>query len=108
GVRYRTTDPAAACEAYAAMTEEEFDASNARQQWANWRTIPRALSGCVEDRPLRVVDLGCGPGSSTRVLAFYCPAGSRITGYDQAEPLLELARRRTYKHRSGAPASVEF
>lgn len=108
GVHFRTTDAVQARAAYAALSEAEFDAANARQEWANWRTIPRALSGHVEDRPLRVVDLGCGSGSSTRVLAFYCPPGSRLTGYDQAEPLLEFARRRTYRHRSGVPAVVGF
>ncbi len=108
GVHFRTTDPAAVEAAYTAMTDREFDAVNGRQDWANWRTIPRCLSGRVPDRPLRVLDLGCGTGSSTRVLAFYCPAGSRVTGYELARPLVEIARRRTYPHRSGAPADVAF
>jgi len=81
GVHFRTTDLAALAAAYAAMSDGEFDAVNGRQDWANWRTIPRSLSGHVPDRPLRVLDLGCGTGGSTRVLAFYCPAGSAITGY---------------------------
>jgi SAM-dependent methyltransferase len=108
GVHFRTTDVAALAAAYAAMSDAEFDAINGRQDWANWRTIPRALSGHVSDRPLRVLDLGCGSGGSTRVLAFYCPAGSRITGYELAAPLAEIARRRTYAHRSGRPADVMF
>jgi SAM-dependent methyltransferase len=90
------------------MSEREFDAINGRQDWANWRTIPRALSGHVPDRPLRVLDLGCGTGGSTRVLAFYCPEGSRITGYELAPPLAEVARRRLYRHRSGRTAAVAF
>src|SRR5262249_1820534 len=94
--------------AYAAMSDREFDAVNGRQDWANWRTIPRALSGRVPDRPLRVLDLGCGTGSSTRVLAYYCPLGSRITGYELAEAVVEIARRRSYPHRSGHPADVTF
>jgi SAM-dependent methyltransferase len=57
---------------------------------------------------LRVLDLGCGTGSSTRVLAHYCPAGSRITGYELAEPILAYARRRDYRHQSGAPVRVDF
>ncbi len=108
GIRFRQTDPAQAAAAYAAMTDAEFDAVNARQDWANWRTIPRALSGHVPDRPLRVLDLGCGAGSSTQVLAFYCPPGSRITGYDVVEPLLAVARRRAYRHRGGQSADVRF
>jgi SAM-dependent methyltransferase len=108
GLHFRTADPAAVGAAYAAMSNEEFDAINGRQDWANWRTIPGALSGHVPDQPLRVLDLGCGTGGSTRVLAFYCPAGSHITGYEIAPALVDVARRRTYLHRSGAPALVFF
>src|SRR5690349_4762697 len=101
GVHFRTVDPVAVAAAYAAMSDQEFEAINGRQDWANWRTIPRALSGHVPDRPLRVLDLGCGTGSSTRVLAFYSPAGSHVTGYEIAPDLVTIARRRTYSHRSG-------
>jgi SAM-dependent methyltransferase len=108
GVHFRITDVAALAAAYTAMSDGEFDAINGRQDWANWRTIPRSLSGHVPDRPLRVLDLGCGSGGSTRVLAFYCPAGSRITGYELAAALVEVARHRAYRHRSGQPADVTF
>ena len=70
--------------AYSAMSATEFDAINARQDWANWRTIPRAMNGHLPNHPLRVLDLGCGTGSSTRVLAYYCPVGSHITGFEIA------------------------
>src|ERR1022692_4059307 len=80
GIRFRATAFDQVLAAYAAMTQAEFAAINGPQDWANWRTIPRALSGHVPDRPLRVLDLGCGTGGSTRVLAFYCPLGSRVTG----------------------------
>jgi SAM-dependent methyltransferase len=108
GVHFRATEPAAVAAAYAAMSDREFDAINGRQDWANWRTIPRALSGHLPDRPLRVADLGCGTGSSTRALACYCPEGSHITGYELVPTLVEVARRRRYLHRSGQPARVEF
>ncbi len=108
GVHFRATDPQAVAAAYAAMTDREFDAINGRQDWANWRTIPRALSGHLPDRPLRVLDLGCGTGSSTRVLAFYCPAGSQITAYELVYALADVARRRAYPHRGGGQAHVAF
>jgi SAM-dependent methyltransferase len=57
---------------------------------------------------LQVIDLGCGTGSSTRVLAFYCPAGSRIIGYEMVRPLIECARRRRYLHRTGETVNVTF
>jgi SAM-dependent methyltransferase len=96
GVRYRTTDPAAAAAAYGAMTEAEFEVSNGRQEWANWRTLPRALKGRVPDRPWRAIDLGCATGTSTRVLAACAPAGSVVTGYELTATLANIARRRTY------------
>ena len=108
GIRFRKTDVEEVRRAYAAMTSEEFDVINGRQDWANWRTIPRSLSGRVLDKPLRVLDLGCGTGGSTRVLAFYCPLGSRITAYELAEPLWDVARRRAYRHRSGKEITVDF
>jgi SAM-dependent methyltransferase len=108
GVEFRTTSADAVAHAYEAMSEAEFDAINGRQDWANWRTIPRALSGQVPNRPLRVLDLGCGTGASTRVLAFYCPAGSEIIGYEMAAGLVEIARRRKYVHTSGQPVKVSF
>ena len=108
GIHFRGTSFDEVLRAYAAMDLTEFDAINGLQEWANWRTIPRALSGHVADRPLRVLDLGCGSGASTRVLAHYCAVGSHITGYEIAAPMLDFARRRTYLHRTGAPARVDF
>ncbi|MBI3891203.1 MAG: class I SAM-dependent methyltransferase [Candidatus Wallbacteria bacterium] len=108
GIHFRTTDPTVAEAAYAAMTAGEFEAVNGRQAWANWRTIPRALSGNIPEQPLLVVDLGCGTGPSTSVLAFYCPAGSRVIGYELAEPLVRIAGRRSYPDRAGRPAQVTF
>jgi SAM-dependent methyltransferase len=108
GVLFRDTNFDRVVAAYTAMSPAEFDAINGRQDWANWRTIPRALSRHVPDRPLRVLDLGCGTGGSTHVLAFYCPAGSHITGYEFAEPLVAFARRREYGGKDGRPAQVDF
>ena len=108
GIHFRATAFDQVLAAYAAMTREEFDAINGRQDWANWRTIPRAISGNVPDRPLRVLDLGCGTGGSTRVLAHYAPVGSRITGYEIAEPLIAFAHRRDYRRRDGEGANVDF
>jgi len=108
GVRFRATVFDQVLAAYAAMSQAEFDAVNGPQDWANWRTIPRALTSHVPDRPLRVLDLGCGTGGSTRVLAFYCPPGSRITGYEIAAPMLVFARRREFRHRCGSMTNVDF
>lgn len=108
GIAFRTTSIPKVLDAYQAMSETEFDAINARQDWANWRTLPRALDGHVPDRPLRVLDLGCGTGGSTRVLAFYCPRGSIITGYEWIPSLVSIARQRRYRHRTGVLVNVDF
>lgn len=90
------------------MTAEEFDAVNGRQEWANWRTIPRCMTGLVPYRPLEILDLGCGHGSSTRVLAYYAPWGSRVLAYEISRPLLAIAEQRPYRHYSGRSVPVDF
>ena len=108
GVRFRSSDPAEVEAAYAAMTADEFDAINGRQAWANWRTIPASLNVLLPDEPLRAVDLGCGTGGSTAVLAYLLPAGSEVVGIEFAEPLARVARSRSYPNRSGRQCSVRF
>ena len=108
GVLFRSTDPSTVAAAYQAMTVQEFDAVNGRQDWANWRTIPRCLNRQVADRPLCILDLGCGTGSSTRVLAFCAPPGSSILSYEAVEALCTMARRRVYWNRSGLDVTVAF
>jgi SAM-dependent methyltransferase len=103
GVRFRSTDPARVAAAYAAMSPAEFEAVNGRQAWANWRTVPAALRGRLPARPVRAFDLGCGTGTSTRVLARVLPAGSEIVGYEPARPLADRAGQEDYR-----PARVRF
>lgn len=47
-----------------------------------------------QDRPLRIADLGCGPGNVTVQLADRWP-GARITGLDSSPEMLEQARTHT-------------
>jgi SAM-dependent methyltransferase len=108
GLHFRSNDPDLVTAAYAAMTAEEFDAVNGRQDWANWRTIPRCLNRHVPNHPLRIIDLGCGTGGSTQVLAWHAPTGSHLSGHELAEPLLAVACRRRYLDRMGQPVRVDF
>jgi len=58
------------------------------------RTQPaRDLLARIRGEPKRIVDLGCGPGTSTRLLAERFP-GSEILALDNSEPMLGEARRR--------------
>ena len=110
GVDFRQDENAKALRAYRAMTAEDFEAINARQRWANWRTLPRNLSGHVPDRPLSVIDLCCGIGHSTEVLACYLPVGSSILGLEFNPDFVRVARARAaqYQHRSGALIQPRF
>lgn len=108
GIDFRTTDPAAAQRAYAAMTPREFAAINGRQAWANARTISRSLRRLLPARPLFALDLGSGIGESTSCLARLLPAGSRIVGTEFAEPLADVARGRRFTGSNGRPCPVTF
>ena len=59
------------------------------------RTRPvRDLLAAVPDIEARsVVDLGCGPGNSTEVLAARFP-GASVTGLDSSPDMIEAARQR--------------
>lgn len=108
GIRFRTRDTAAVRAAYSAMSPAEFDGINARQRWANWRTIPRNLDAHMTARPVCAIDLCCGAGHSTEVLAHVLPIGSRILGLDVSASLVRAARTRPYPDAEGRPCLVRF
>jgi SAM-dependent methyltransferase len=110
GVDFRHNENTEATSAYRAMSINEFEGINARQQWANWRTVPRNLNGRIPNRPLSVIDLCCGVGHSTEVLACYLPAGSDILGLEYNPKFVEVARTRKdkYRRQSGEPIKARF
>src|SRR5947209_9148341 len=55
--------------------------------------VVQDLLSRVPGAPRRVVDLGCGPGTSTRMLVDRFP-GAEITGVDVSEPMLAVAKQR--------------
>jgi trans-aconitate 2-methyltransferase len=61
----------------------------------NERTRPvRDLLAAVPATQARVaIDIGCGPGNSTEVLAAHAP-GARVSGIDSSIDMIEAARRR--------------
>jgi SAM-dependent methyltransferase len=107
-VNFRRRQNNKACQAYCEMTVNEFEMINARQQWANWRTIPRNLNGRLPNRPLRAIDLCCGTGQSTEVLSHYLPNGSQILGLEYNPEFVEKARNIKYLHKNRELCKVSF
>jgi SAM-dependent methyltransferase len=107
GIRFRRRGEQPVVAAYAAMSPREFDAINARQSWANWRIIPRNLRGHRLDTPLAVIDLCCGTGHSSAVLARCVPDETTILGLDASPELIEVARARA-RDGVGFPPAMRF
>ena len=108
GLMFKDTNQEISARAYAAMNSGEFAGINAFQAWADWRVLPRLVGLIPVDPPWHVIDLGCGQGVSTEVLAWCCPPGSRLLGIDLSEAALSAARQRCYRHSSGQSAAVQF
>jgi SAM-dependent methyltransferase len=109
GVWFRAHGECSVQGAYAAMSPREFDAINARQSWANWRVIPRNLQRRrFQERPRVAVDLCCGTGHSSEVLAHCLPPGSTVLGLDASPRLIDVARDRTFDGDGRQPPTMRF
>ena len=108
GSDFRTTSPDEVKSAYGSMSEREFADINAPQDWINRRVIPHLVRLLDRPGPWRIVDLGCGTGGSTRILAHLAPTGSTIDAYDLAEDLLVHARRHLYVNARGDQVTTSF
>jgi SAM-dependent methyltransferase len=107
-VRFRRQRNSEAVRAYCAMTPAEFEGINARQRWANWRTIPRSLHGRLPAAPCKAVDLCSGVGHSAQVLAYYLPPGSEILGLEYNPEFVRVAAGRSYRGAGGEDVRVAF
>lgn len=108
GSFFRSNQNERAIQGYAQMKPKEFEAINAVQNWANWRTIPRNLTGRLPARATRVLDLCSGTGDSTRVLAAYAAHGSHITGIEVDPRFVQIAQQRDYLTYESQPQQVDF
>jgi SAM-dependent methyltransferase len=108
-VNFRQRENEKASQAYRAMSIREFEGINARQVWSNWRTVPKNLNGLLPyDRSLKAIDLCCGTGQSTEVLACYLPPGSQILGIEQNPDFVAAARKRIILDGRGEIAQTQF
>jgi SAM-dependent methyltransferase len=62
----------------------------------------RLLEAVAALSPARVLDIGCGTGSTTLAIARQLGTGGRCTGVDISEPMLALARARAEREGSSA------
>ena len=79
--------------------------------------VVRDLLGRIGGNPRRIVDLGCGPGTSTRLLAQRFPR-AELMGVDISEPMLAVAAERApgaefvcadiHEWRPGEPVDLVF
>ncbi len=107
-VFFRKNENLEAVRAYCAMSVPEFEAINARQKWANWRTIPRSFLGRLPCASCRAVDLCSGVGHSTQVLAYYLPPGSEILGLEYNPEFVAAASKRDFRDANGDRAATAF
>lgn len=105
---FRSNQNEQAIKGYASMAPDEFKIINSVQSWANWRTIPRNLTGRLPAKPVRVLDLCSGTGDSTSVLASYAAQNSHITGIEVDPRFVKVAQSRHYKTFDGQPQQVDF
>lgn len=108
GACFRSDDNAHAMAAYERMEGSLFAGINARQAWANWQVIPKTLHGRAPNRPLRAVDLACGDGESSAVLAHHLHPESTVIGLEYAAGLVRRGQGRRYLHHSGRRAQVHI
>lgn len=72
-----------------------------------WRSSCARLAGYIPDggRSPRVLDLGCGPGVSTIILAQVVPAAT-VVGLDLAPRMLDQAKH--YSARAGLDSTIQY
>ena len=88
-------DPAVVAEGFAALKDETFDAYNYPQVWVESRQILQAVDQRIPENAARVVDLGCGPGTSTRLICHFAQPDWEIFGFDLTEHSIEQAQEKS-------------
>jgi SAM-dependent methyltransferase len=80
-------------EGFSALLGSDFDEYNLPQAWVESRQIPQCLHRRVPRDGARILDLGCGPGTSTRILCRFASSTWSILGYDFTEAYIAEANR---------------
>jgi demethylmenaquinone methyltransferase / 2-methoxy-6-polyprenyl-1,4-benzoquinol methylase len=69
-----------------------------------WRQV--ASQACLESKPHRILDIGCGTGDLTINIARLAAKDTEVIGLDYSLPMLEKAQQKA--ERSGASQQVRF
>lgn len=90
----------------------DFATYNLPQDWVERRQIPRVLHQRVPARGATILDLGCGPATSTAVLAHFAATDWTIIGYDLIEANITRAQARAasgeLRNRAGEAITPHF
>ncbi len=97
---------------FASLIGRDFHTYNFPQVWVERRQIPRVLHDRVPRHGATIVDLGCGPGTSTDILCHFADPSWTILGYDLTGHLITEAKHRAsrgeFKNRKGQTISPRF
>ena len=69
-----------------------------------WRK--KAARTCLEAKPQRILDVGCGTGDLSITIAKLAPKETEIIGLDYSQPMLDIAKQKAEK--SGLPGPISF
>lgn len=74
----------------------DFADYNLPQAWVESRQIPQVLHGRAPREGTRILDLGCGPGTSTTIISHFANPCWTIIGYDFVREYIEQAKKLVY------------
>lgn len=97
---------------FGSLVGEDFHEYNLPQAWVERRQVPQVLHARVPLENARIVDLGCGPGTSTDVLCHFAHPSWTIIGFDLTAHLIDAAKSRAargeFKNRDGVAITPDF
>ncbi|CAG0982670.1 hypothetical protein PHYC_01853 [Phycisphaerales bacterium] len=97
---------------FKALRADDFVQYNLPQAWVERRQIPIAIHGRIPRQHAVVLDLGCGPGTSTEVLCYFADPTWTVLGYDLTDHYIERAAARSgrgeFRNHAGQRISPRF
>lgn len=97
---------------FEALAGQDFEEYNLPQVWVERRQIPQAIDGRIPVKGAVVLDLGCGPGTSTQVLCHFADPSWTILGFDFVDHYVASAaarsRRGEFRNREGVVIRPRF